>query len=97
LGIPVEIVQILSKLIETDNSCCVPWFPLVANCCKIVDSQTSFKLYWEIGNFGKVGVEVKLFTSDSATLLLTAISSHRLAALPARMSAFNSHFRQNAY
>jgi len=38
----------------------------------------------------------RYFTSDSATLLLTAISSHCLAALLAKMSAFNSHMRQNA-
>jgi len=28
---------------------------------------------------------------------LTAISSHCLIALPAKMSAFNSHMRQNGY
>ena len=33
----------------------------------------------------------------SPASLLTVISSHRLAALPAKMSAFNSHMRQNAY
>jgi len=27
--------------IETENSCCVPRFPLIASCYKIVDSQTS--------------------------------------------------------
>jgi len=30
--------------IETDNSCRVPRFPLIASCYKIVDSQTSFML-----------------------------------------------------
>jgi len=29
---------------ETENSCCVPRFPLIASCYKIVDFQTSFKL-----------------------------------------------------
>jgi len=33
----------------------------------------------------------------SPASLLTAISSHCLAALPAKMSAFNSHMRQNVY
>ena len=27
---------------ETENSCCVPRFPLIASCYRIVDSQTSF-------------------------------------------------------
>jgi len=33
----------------------------------------------------------------SPASLLTAISSHCLAALPANISAFNSHKRQNSY
>jgi len=32
--VPVEMV--------TDNSCCVPRFPLIVSCYKIVYSQTSF-------------------------------------------------------
>ena len=32
----------------------------------------------------------------SPASLLTVISSHSLAALPAKMSAFNSHMRQTA-
>jgi len=35
--VPVEVVQLFSKL-------CVPRFPLIASCYKIVDSQTSFML-----------------------------------------------------
>ena len=35
--------------------------------------------------------------SPSPASLLTAISNHCLVALPAKMSAFNSHMRQNAY
>jgi len=43
--------------IETDNSCCAPRFPLIASCCKIVDSQISFTLCWGdgVGNFRNVG------------------------------------------
>jgi len=37
-----------------------------------------------------------LFTQYKATWL-TAICSHCVAALPAKMSAFNGYFRQNAY
>jgi len=44
LGFPVEMVQFLIKLVETDNSCCVPRFPLSVRCYKILDSQTSFTL-----------------------------------------------------
>jgi len=43
-GIPVEMVQILLKLLLKQNSYCVPRFPLIASCYKIVDSQTSFRL-----------------------------------------------------
>jgi len=45
LGIPVEMVQFLLKLLETKNSCCVPRFPLSASCNKTADSQTWFTLY----------------------------------------------------
>jgi len=38
------MVQFLIKLVETDNSCCVPRFPLSVRCYKILDSQTSFTL-----------------------------------------------------
>jgi len=30
--------------IETEDSCCAQWFPLIASCYKIVDSQTSLML-----------------------------------------------------
>jgi len=39
LGISAE------TYVETENSCCAPRFPLIASCCKIFDSQTSFNLY----------------------------------------------------
>ena len=39
LGIPVEMVQFILTLIETENSCCLPRFPLVTSCYKIVDSK----------------------------------------------------------
>jgi len=43
LGIPVEMPQFLIQtFIETDHSCCVPRFSLIATCYKIVESQTSF-------------------------------------------------------
>ena len=37
--------------IETENSCSVPRFSLIACCCKIVDSQTSLRYVkgWEAG------------------------------------------------
>ena len=38
LGILVEMIQFLMKLVETENSCCVPRFPLRVNCYKILDS-----------------------------------------------------------
>jgi len=38
------MVQFLLKLFETENSCCIPQSALIAGCCKIVDSQTSFIL-----------------------------------------------------
>jgi len=44
LGIPVEIVQFVLKLLLKQNSCYVPRFPLSVSCYKIVDSQTSFTL-----------------------------------------------------
>ena len=28
--------------VETENSCCAPWFPLIVSCYKIDDNQTSF-------------------------------------------------------
>jgi len=30
---------------ETENSCCVPRFPLIASSYKIVDNQTSFMFF----------------------------------------------------
>jgi len=55
LGIPVEMVQFLLKLLLKQSSCNVPRFPLSASCYKIADSQTSFALYEVIGpeNFEK--------------------------------------------
>jgi len=38
------MVQFLLKLLLKQNSCCVPRFPLIASCYKIVDSRTSFTL-----------------------------------------------------
>ena len=80
LGIPVESVQFLMKLVETENSCCAPRFPLSVSCYEILGRQTSFTLCYGVGggnfekvgvgggNFGKVGVAVRHFTSDSTTL-----------------------------
>ena len=65
LGIPVEMVQFLTKLLLKQNSC-APRFPFSFRCYKIIVSQTSFTLCRGVGNFGKVGVGH--FTSDSATL-----------------------------
>jgi len=59
---PVEIIQFLLKLLLKQNSCCVPQFPLIASCYKIVDSQTSFKLCEGVRNFGKVRVGVRVRT-----------------------------------
>jgi len=33
---------LIQTFIETDHSCCVPRFSLIATCYKIVESQTSF-------------------------------------------------------
>jgi len=38
------MVVSFEAFIETENSCCVPRFPLIASCYRIVDSQTSFTL-----------------------------------------------------
>jgi len=38
LGIPVETVQLLLKLLWKQNSCCVPRFPLIASCYIIINS-----------------------------------------------------------
>jgi len=43
--VPVEMVISSETLIETENSCWVPRFPLIASCYKIVNSQTSFTLW----------------------------------------------------
>jgi len=42
LGIRIEMVQFLLKLLLKQNSFGVAGFPLIANCYEIVDSQTSF-------------------------------------------------------
>jgi len=34
----------LETFVETENSCCVPRFPLIASCYKIVDSQSSLNV-----------------------------------------------------
>jgi len=39
---------LLTFSIETENSCCVPRFPLIPSCYKIVDSQASFTLCQEV-------------------------------------------------
>jgi len=44
LGIHVETVKFLSKHLLKQFSCCAPHFPLIANCYKNVNSQTSFLL-----------------------------------------------------
>jgi len=38
-----------------------------------------------------------LFITQYKITCLSAISSNRLAALPAKMTAFNSHMRRSAY
>jgi len=70
------------NFLETDDSCCLPQFPLSASCYTIVDSQTFIyfilkcQRFWKGGRrsrkFGKVGVGVGHYTSDSATLVATA-------------------------
>jgi len=42
--VPVETVRFLLKLLLKQNSCCVPRFPLIVSCYKIVDNQTFFTL-----------------------------------------------------
>jgi len=49
LGVPtggraLPIVCKSLKLLLKQNYCCAPRFPLIANCYKFVDSQTSFTL-----------------------------------------------------
>jgi len=54
--------------IETEDSYCIPRFPLTASCHKIADTRTSFTLCQGVGNF----------TFDSATLLLRVPSTFHL-------------------
>ena len=62
LGIPVETVQLLLKLLWKQNSCCVPRFPLIASCYIIINSWLhSREPVWKVG--------VEHFTSDSTTLV----------------------------
>jgi len=58
-------------------------------------SHTNNGLFQACGTFA-TSLLTLLFTQYKTTLL-SAISSHCLAALPAKMSAFNSHMRQNIY
>jgi len=60
--VPVEMVQFLLNIIETDNSYCVPRFPLIASCHKIFDSHLHSRYMKE------PGLGVGQFTSDSTTL-----------------------------
>ena len=57
--------------VETENSCCVPQFQLIASCCKIVDSQTFIHVILKSRSwkFWKGRIWSLTFTSDSATLL----------------------------
>jgi len=49
--------------------------------------------------FGSISTDslMLLFTQYNKCMWRTAISSHGLAALPAKVPAFNSHMQQNAY
>jgi len=42
--------NVFETFIETEDSCCVPRFPLIASCYKIVDSQTLFTLRYGVGS-----------------------------------------------
>jgi len=48
--IPVEVVQFLLKLLLKQNTCCLPRFPLIANCYKTVETLFTLCLEpeWEI-------------------------------------------------
>ena len=76
LGIPVEMVRFLLKLLLKQISCYAPRLPLIL-------TAKFHSLYVEesepgvgVGNFGKVrvGVGVGYFTSDSATLVPTNVN-----------------------
>jgi len=51
--------------IETENSCCVTRFPLIASCYKVVDRQTSFTLCWGVG----VRVEPEILWRSESDIL----------------------------
>ena len=59
LGTPVEMVQFLLKLFETEISCCVPRFPLILTAkfhslsFKESESEIWERSESEVGNFGK--------------------------------------------
>jgi len=72
------MVQFLLKHLLKQISRCSLRFPLIANCYKIVSSQTSCPLCQGVGNFGKFGVGVVYFTSDSATLISVVVHSQRI-------------------
>ena len=69
---------------QTEIYCCVPRFPLVASCYKIVNSQTSFMLCYGVGvgHFGKVGIGVGHFNSNSVTLVSTIYLSVCSSSIP---------------
>ena len=72
LGIPVEMVQFLLKLMLKQISCCVPRFPLIltAKFHSLCVKESELEIFERSGwsrKFWKVGVGY--FTSESATLL----------------------------
>jgi len=69
LGIPVEMIQFLLKLLLKQRFLAVHHDSVDCN------SQISFPLCQGVGNFGKVGVGVGYFTSDSATLLTAMVTN----------------------
>ena len=87
LGIPVEMVQSLFTLVESEISCCVTRFPLILTVKfhSVYDEESEPVV--EVGNFGKVGVgnfgksESRVgagdFTSNSATLIRMSVDRNR--------------------
>ena len=69
------MIQFLLKLLSTEVSCCASPFPLILaakfHSLYIKESEILERSDSGVGNFGKVGVGVGYFISDSATLVDT--------------------------
>ena len=84
LGIPVETVQFLLKLLLKQNSCCVPRFPLIltAKFHSLYVKESESGVGSEIVVRSRVGIGC--FTSDSATLNCSPINFQKYTRLVVR-------------